>query len=60
MDLEIFRPTLERALHRRDPSKGGRPGFDPVLKLKMLCLQALHGVSLEQTEYLRARARRLG
>ena len=30
----------------------GRPGFDPVLKFKMLVLQALHGLSLQQTSYL--------
>jgi len=48
VDFEIFRATLEKALRRRDPSKGGRPGFDLVLKFKMLCLQALHGVSLER------------
>jgi transposase, IS5 family len=52
VDFEIFRPILERALRRSDPSKGGRPGFDVVLKFKMLVLQSLHGVSLEQTEYL--------
>lgn len=52
VDFEMFRPVLERALARRDPAKGGRPGFDVVLKFKMLVLQALHGTSLEQTEYL--------
>ncbi|MRX51978.1 hypothetical protein GI374_16460 [Paracoccus sp. S-4012] len=31
---------------------GGRPPFDPVLKFRMLVLQSLHGLSLEQTEYL--------
>jgi len=48
----MFRPDLAAALRRRDPSKGGRPGFDPVLKFKMLVLQALHGLSLQQTSYL--------
>ncbi len=52
VDFEIFRPVLTKALHRRDPSKGGRPGFDPVLKFKMLVLQALHGLSLSQTSYM--------
>ncbi len=52
VDFEMFWPVLAAALGRRDPAKGGHPGFDPVLKFKMLVLQALHGVSLEQTEYL--------
>lgn len=52
VDFEIFRPVLAKALKRADPSKGGRPGFDPVLKFKMLVLQTMHGLSLEQTEFL--------
>ena len=52
VEFEMFRPDLAAALRRRDPSKGGRPGFDPVLKFKMLVLQALHGLSLQQTSYL--------
>jgi IS5 family transposase len=52
VDFELFRPVLAEALRRSDPSKGGRPGFDPVLKFKMLVLQALHGLSLQQTDYL--------
>jgi hypothetical protein len=46
------------ALPRRQRSfwaaaKGGRPGFDAVLKLRMPVLQATDGLSLEQTAYLR-------
>ena len=52
VDFEMFRADLAAALGGRDPAKGGRPGFDPVLKFRMLTLQALHGLSLEQTEYL--------
>lgn len=52
VDFEIFRPVLEEALGPRDATKGGRPPFDPVLKFRMLVLQVLHGLSLEQTEYL--------
>jgi transposase, IS5 family len=52
VEFEIFRADLAAALGPRDPAKGGRPGFDPVLKFRMLVLQALHGLSLEQTEYL--------
>lgn len=29
-----------------------RAAFDPVLKFRMLVLQAMHGLSLAQTEYL--------
>lgn len=52
VDFEMFRADLTEALGRRDPGKGGRPGFDPVLKFRMLVLQAMHGLSLDQTEYL--------
>lgn len=52
VDFELFRAELTAALGPRDPAKGGRPGFDPVLKFRMLVLQAMHGLSLEQTEYL--------
>lgn len=52
VDFELFRPVLRKALGAGHPSKGGRPGFDPVLKFKMLVLQALHGLSLQQTDYL--------
>src|SRR5512134_350864 len=52
VDFEIFRADLVAALGPRDPAKGGHPGFDPVLKFRMLVLQAMHGLSLDQTEYL--------
>ena len=45
---------LDAALGSRDRSKGGRPPFDAVLKFRMLVLQAMHGLSLAQTEYLAA------
>lgn len=54
VDFEIFRADLDAALGPRDRSKGGRPPFDPVLKFRMLVLQAMHGLSLAQTEYLAA------
>ncbi len=57
VDFGMFRPELLRALRRCDPSKGGRPGFDPALKFKMLVLQALHGLPLQQTAYLVVRDR---
>jgi len=52
VDFEIFRPELDAALGPRDRSKGGRPAFDAVLKFRMLVLQAMHGLSLAQTQYL--------
>jgi len=53
VDFEVFRPILERAVRRRSaPSKGGWPGFDVVLKFKMLVLQSRHGLALGRTAYL--------
>lgn len=52
VDFEIFRPVLAKAVRRSDPAKGGRPGFDVVLKFKILVLQSLHGLSLQQVSYL--------
>jgi transposase, IS5 family len=52
VDFELFRSELTTALGKREGGKGGRPAFDPVLKFRMLVLQALHGLSLAQTEYL--------
>ena len=52
VSFEMFRPVLEKALGTTPRWKGGRPGFDPVLKFRMLVLQSLHGLSLEATEYL--------
>ncbi len=52
VDFEMFRADLIAALGGRDQAKGGRPGFDSVLKFRMLVLQTMHGLSLDQTEYL--------
>ena len=52
VDFEVFRPTLEKAVPRRDRSRGGRPPFDHVLMLKVLILQAMHSLSDERTEFL--------
>lgn len=52
VDFEMFRPLLEKAVRRSGTAKGGRPGFDVVMKFKMLVLQTLHGLSLQQTDYL--------
>lgn len=52
VDFEIFRAELVAAQGPRDPSKGGLPPFDAVLKFRMLVLQAMHGLSVTQTEFL--------
>ena len=39
VDFDLFRPDLERAVVRSDPSRGGRPPFDHVLMFKVLILQ---------------------
>lgn len=54
VDFELFRSDLAKALKRPDRSKGGRPPFDPVLMFRLLVLQAMHGLSLAQTQYLLA------
>jgi hypothetical protein len=48
VDFEIFRAELGAVLGARNPAKGGRPGFDAVLKFRMLVLQAMHGLLLER------------
>jgi IS5 family transposase len=56
IDVELFRPELERAVPRADRSKGGRPPFDHVLMFKVLILQTQNNLSDERTEfYLRDR-----
>ena len=52
VDFALFRPVLDDALGGTDRVQGGRPPFDAVLKLKMLYLQAQHGLSFEATEHL--------
>jgi transposase len=51
VDWEAFRHVLDKALARKDGSKGGRPVYDAVLMFKVLVLQALYNLSDEQTEY---------
>ena len=54
VDIGMFRPVLLRALRlgRKRRGAGGRPPYGPVLKFKMLVLQALHGLSLAQASCL--------
>ncbi len=50
VDWEAFRHVLDKALARKEGSKGGRPAYDAVLMFKVLALQALYNWSDEQTE----------
>ena len=52
VDREILRAVLKEALGPVERPRGGRPRFDPVLKFKMLYLQAQHGLSFAATEHL--------
>ncbi|PAL21481.1 IS5 family transposase [Sphingopyxis sp. GW247-27LB] len=52
VDLEQFRPDLERALAYSDGRKGGRPPIDPVLMFKVLVIQTINTLSDERMEYL--------
>ncbi|MES2706160.1 MAG: transposase [Verrucomicrobiota bacterium] len=56
LDWEMFRPALDQNLdfkqpERGQPSKGGRPAFDPVLMFKVLILQKYHALGDAQCEY---------
>jgi transposase, IS5 family len=44
VDFELFRSVLSETLGSAERPRGGRPAFDPVLKFKMLYLQAQHGL----------------
>ncbi|MFP5517942.1 MAG: transposase, partial [Alphaproteobacteria bacterium] len=51
VDFEVFRPTLDAALGRKDRSRGDRSPLDAVMMFKILVLQALYGLADEQAEY---------
>lgn len=50
IEWKAFRPSLIESLDYKDPSKGGRRPWCPVLMLKILVLQKYYGLSDEQTE----------
>lgn len=52
VDDALCLTDLVAALGRRNRSRSDRPAFDAVLKFRMLVLQAMHGLSLAQTEDL--------
>ena len=51
MDWEIFLPVLDRIAAAVPRGPGGRPSFHPMFMFKILVLQALYGLSDEQTQY---------
>ena len=52
VDVEMFRPDLERAVPRSDGTRGGCPAFGRVLMFKVLLPQAMHALSDEWWESL--------
>ncbi len=52
IDFEIFHSDRDTALGSRNRVRGGRPFSYSVMKVRMLVLQAMHGLSLAQAEYL--------
>ncbi|HEV2501791.1 MAG TPA: transposase [Mesorhizobium sp.] len=48
---EMFRKPLAKALNFPGRAQGGRPPYDAVMKLEILVLQALSGLSDEQAEF---------
>ncbi|MDR1827777.1 MAG: IS5 family transposase [Methylobacteriaceae bacterium] len=51
VDFEILRKDLERLVVHSGTEKGGRPGYDVVLKFKILFLQSLYNLSLHETRH---------
>ena len=50
VNWSIFLSALSSVRRQHDPSKGGRPPFDPILMFKILILKSLYNLSDEQTE----------
>ncbi|MBQ8699032.1 MAG: transposase, partial [Schwartzia sp.] len=48
---EIFRPVLEKALHKEPKGAGGRPPYDSLLMFKILILQRIYNLSDDQAEF---------
>ena len=48
---EVFRKPLAKALKRSDRAKGGRPPYDAVMMFKIMILQALYSLSVDQAEF---------
>lgn len=52
VDFEMFRPTLENVLVRKDcKSQAGRPQIDVVLMFKVIFLQRYYGLGDHQIQY---------
>jgi len=53
VDFEIFRPTPKKTItpQNHNPTKGGRPRYDPVLMFKILLLQDWYNLSDHTIQY---------
>jgi IS5 family transposase len=51
VDWELFRPVLAPVRDKERLSNAGRKPFDLIVMFKVLLLQSLYNLSLEQTEY---------
>lgn len=51
VEVELFRPALERAVARADRSNGGRPRFDHVLRFKLLIRQSRNRLAEQRPEF---------
>lgn len=51
VEWSLFEPVVKAALRSRTQGSGGRPRFDPLLMLKVLVLQRLHGLADDATSF---------
>lgn len=51
INWEMFRISLETALHKPDYSKGGRPAWDVILMFKIVMLMSWYNLSYNQAQY---------
>ena len=51
IDWEIFRASIEEALHVEPKAPGGRPPYDRLMMFKITILQQYYNLSDEQTEF---------
>jgi transposase, IS5 family len=51
VNWEDFRPIIDTAFSKVDPSKGGRPAYDRVMMFKVLILQRMYNLSDDSAEY---------
>jgi IS5 family transposase len=51
VNWHIFMPVLDKAIPRREMTKGGRPPYSNLLMFKILVIKRLYNLSHDQTEY---------